>query len=99
MTTIWLVGIYFALLFNKKLIMAYTVNSCFEDFMRDSVNLDPERTATARASRDWLVLKIEDLAKSERIPPLYNGANHIFFGSFAIPLASVMFFFECNANR
>lgn len=63
--------------------MAYTVNSSFEDFMRDSVNLDPERTTSARASRDWLVSKIEDLANNERIPPLYNGTNHIFFGSFA----------------
>ena len=63
--------------------MAYTVNSSFEDFMRDSVNLDPERTTTARASRDWLVSKIEDLANNERIPSLYNGTNHIFFGSFA----------------
>lgn len=63
--------------------MAYTVNSSFEDFMRDSVNLDPERTTTARASRDWLVRKIEDLANNERIPPLYNGTNHLFFGSFA----------------
>lgn len=63
--------------------MAYSVNSCFEDFMRGSVNLNPERTTTARASRDWLVHKIEDLANNGRIPPLYNGANHIFFGSFA----------------
>lgn len=63
--------------------MAYSVNSCFEDFMRGSVNLNPERTTTARASRDWLVNKIEDLANNGRIPPLYNGANHIFFGSFA----------------
>lgn len=63
--------------------MAYTVNTSFEDFMRDSVNLNPERTTTARASRDWLVNKIEDLSKRGRIPLLYNGANHIFFGSFA----------------
>ena len=63
--------------------MAYTVNSSFEDFMRDPVNLDPEQTTTARASRDWLVRKIEDLANNERIPPLYNGTNHLFFGSFA----------------
>ena len=63
--------------------MPYSVNSCFESFMRDSVNLDPERTTTARTSRNWLVHKIEDLANYGKIPPLYNGANHIFFGSFA----------------
>lgn len=63
--------------------MPYSVNSCFESFVRDSVNLDPERTTTARASRNWLVHKIEDLANNGKIPPLYNGANHIFFGSFA----------------
>lgn len=63
--------------------MPYSVNSCFDVFMRDFVNLNPERTTTARASRDWLVHKIEELSNRERIPPLYNGANHIFFGSFA----------------
>ena len=63
--------------------MPYSVNSYFDVFMRDFVNLNPERTTTARASRDWLVHKIEELSNSERIPPLYNGANHIFFGSFA----------------
>ena len=78
-----MIGIFFALHFNKKFIMAYTVNSSFEDFMRDSVNLDPERTATARSSRDWLVQKIEDLANRGKIPPLYKGTDHIFFGSFA----------------
>ena len=63
--------------------MAYTVNSSFEDFMRDSVNLDPERTTKARTSRNWLVHQIEELANNGKIPPLYNGTNHIFFGSFA----------------
>ena len=63
--------------------MSDSVKSYFDVFMRDSVNLDPERTTTARASRDWLVHKIEDLANNEKIPPLYNGTNHIFFGSFA----------------
>lgn len=42
--------------------MSDSVKSCFDVFMRDSVNLDPERTTTARASRDWLVHKIENLA-------------------------------------
>lgn len=63
--------------------MSYTVKACFEVFMRDYVNLVPERTTTARTSRDWLVRKIEDLAYNGKIPPLYNGTNHIFFGSFA----------------
>ena len=63
--------------------MSDSVKSCFDVFMRDSVNLDPERTTTARASRDWLVHKIENLADNGEIPPLYNGTNHLFFGSFA----------------
>lgn len=75
-------GIFFAYFFKKTFFMAYTVNSYFEDFMRDSVNLDPERTTKARTSRNWLVHQIEVLANNGKIPPLYNGANHIFFGSF-----------------
>ena len=63
--------------------MAYTVNSSFEDFMRDSVNLDPDRTTTARTSRDWLVQKIEDLVNRGKLPPLHDGVSHYFFGSFA----------------
>lgn len=63
--------------------MAYTVNSSFEDFMRDSVNLDPDRTTTARTSRDWLVQKIEDLVNRGKLPPLHDEVSHYFFGSFA----------------
>ena len=75
-------GITFAINVIKKR-MAYTVNSSFEDFMRDSVNLDPDRTTTARTSRDWLVQKIEDLVNRGKLPPLHDGVSHYFFGSFA----------------
>ena len=35
--------------------MATTVNNAFEEFMRDKVNLDQEKTKTARKSRDNLI--------------------------------------------
>ena len=63
--------------------MAYTINSCFEQFLRDSVNLDSDQTITARKSRDWLVSNIVNLANVGKIPSLHNETNHLFYGSFA----------------
>lgn len=34
--------------------MAATVNSAFEEFNKNVVNLDPDRTSKAISSRDWL---------------------------------------------
>ena len=35
--------------------MASTVNTAFEEFLKDTVRLDSDQTATARKSRDNLV--------------------------------------------
>jgi hypothetical protein len=63
--------------------MATTVNSAFTKFNAESVNLDTERTKTARASRDWLIKQLEGLpTKVDDFPILYDNM-HIKFGSFA----------------
>lgn len=63
--------------------MAKTVNAAFDEFMRDFVNLDAERTKKARSSRDWLVDQIIGFpAKDSDFPATYDEKN-IFFGSFA----------------
>ena len=41
--------------------MATTVNGAFSEFMRETVNLDQEKTKTARSSRDNLIDNIKDL--------------------------------------
>ena len=38
--------------------MATTVNNAFAEFMKDTVNIDPTQTKTARASRDNLLANI-----------------------------------------
>jgi hypothetical protein len=51
--------------------------------MKDKVNLDPEDTKSARASRDWLIAKIHEFpSKDSSFPVLYQEKD-IFFGSFA----------------
>lgn len=63
--------------------MAKTVNAAFDEFMKNSVNLDAERTEKARSSRDWLVEQILGFpSKDSDFPATYNEKN-IFFGSFA----------------
>lgn len=63
--------------------MAKTVNAAFDEFMRDCVNLDAERTKKARGSRDWLVDQILGFPdKDSDFPATYDEKN-IFFGSFA----------------
>lgn len=59
--------------------MPTTVTAAFNAFQRDTVNLDPTRTKTARTSRDWLVGKINTFSD---FFPLYTD-KHIHFGSFA----------------
>lgn len=39
--------------------MATTVNNAFAEFMEDMVNLEPEKTKTARSSRDNLIDNIK----------------------------------------
>lgn len=62
--------------------MATTVNNAFKEFMRDKVNLDQEKTKTARKSRDNLIDNIHSLSSNEDFFNLYNDID-ITFGSFA----------------
>lgn len=59
--------------------MPKTVDAAFNTFMRDTVNLDSTKTATARASRNFLKEKIAGL---DVFFPLYSDKD-INFGSFA----------------
>lgn len=63
--------------------MAKTVITAFNEFMKDSVNLDSERTNRARASRDWLVEKILNFPNNDSDFPSIFTEKNIFFGSFA----------------
>lgn len=66
--------------------MASTINTAFNEFMRDTVNLSASKVDTARSSRDWLFDQIQKFPDSDsKFPTLkarYSGA-HIAFGSFA----------------
>lgn len=63
--------------------MSKNINTAFSDFMKNFVNLDSNRTTTARGSRNWLINQINSIAsKEEEFPILYSEKN-IFFGSFA----------------
>ena len=63
--------------------MATTVITAFNEFLRDSVNLDDSKTKTANSSRDWLIGKIEAFpATQTNFPSLYEEKS-INFGSFA----------------
>jgi len=63
--------------------MALTVNAAFEEFNKNIVNIDIEKTKQARSSRDWLVEQLKTLpSKIDNFPRLYN-EKHIKFGSFA----------------
>lgn len=63
--------------------MALTVNSAFDEFNQNIVNIDLERTKKARSSRDWLIGQLINLpSKIDDFPKLYD-EKHIKFGSFA----------------
>ncbi len=51
--------------------MATTVNNAFKEFMRDKVNLDPDKTKTARKSRDNLIDNIHSLGSNEDFFSIY----------------------------
>lgn len=63
--------------------MATTAISAFNEFLKDKVNLDPEDTKRARASRDWLVDRIHEFPSKDNSFPLFYQDKDIFFGSFA----------------
>jgi hypothetical protein len=64
--------------------MSITVNEAFIKFNREYINLDPERTKIARASRNWLIEQLMKLPEKEGVDfhKLYDG-RHLNFGSFA----------------
>lgn len=62
--------------------MAITVNSAFDEFMRDVVNLDPDVVSEARGSRDNLLENIQEFSNSEGFFNLCSAYN-FHMGSFA----------------
>lgn len=63
--------------------MTKNINTAFSNFMKDFVNLDPDRTSKARSSRNWLIDQINSIeSKKDDFPEIYKDKN-IFFGSFA----------------
>lgn len=83
--------------------MAQTVNQAFNEFNKDIVNLDSDRTKTARSSRDWLINQLNQFPqKIDDFPTLYE-VRHIKFGSFARntkirPLDDIDLFLTFSAN-
>lgn len=63
--------------------MATTVIEAFNKFMTDTVNLDPDDSAKAKGSRDWLMGQIGTFTEGDtKFPEIYTEKN-IFFGSFS----------------
>lgn len=62
--------------------MPQTVNAAFAAFLADTVNLDPDRTDSARSSRDWLYEQIASFGSDSAFPKLWDDYN-ISYGSFA----------------
>lgn len=62
--------------------MPYSVSGCFDKFRRNVIDLDPDQTKTARASRDFVLVNIVGLSESGGLPRLAR-EYCLFFGSFA----------------
>jgi hypothetical protein len=62
--------------------MAQSVNAAFTEFLTEKVNLDPDDTDSAIASRDWLFGQISSFASDSTFPWLFSDYN-IQYGSFA----------------
>lgn len=62
--------------------MATTVDNAFAEFMKDTVNLDPDITSTARKSRDNLINNISGFSGDDDFFSVYQEKN-LKFGSFA----------------
>jgi len=63
--------------------MAKTVNSAFIVFNRDYVNLDPDKTKTARSSCEWLFTQLNNFPVNDVTFPYKYEERHIKFGSFS----------------
>lgn len=62
--------------------MPKTVNGAFDEFLKETVNLDKDETTKARSSRDWLLGQI-NLFESDTTFPKFYQEKDIHFGSFA----------------
>lgn len=63
--------------------MATSVIGAFKEFLRDSVELDPDEVTTARASRNWLSGELGRLHERHSDFPLPYADQRIDYGSFA----------------
>ena len=63
--------------------MAKTVNEAFNEFLRESINLDYDETQLARNSRNWLLTQIHSFPIKDLSFPRLFPEKDIFFGSFA----------------
>jgi len=61
--------------------MARTVNSAFQAFLTNNINLDKDEVGKARKSRDWLIDKIRGFSDEIVFATTTNHTIH--FGSFA----------------
>ena len=50
-----------------SLIMAKNVVEAFNEFLKDKVNIDKSKSDTAKASRDWLINKINKFPQNDLI--------------------------------
>jgi hypothetical protein len=66
----------------KEEFMAKNVNEAFSEFMKEIVNLDQSRVATARSSRDWLLGRIDAFPRNDITFPLLCSENNLNYGSF-----------------
>ena len=62
--------------------MATTVNNAFDEFMKNTVNLDSDKTSMARKSRDNLIDNINEFSGDDDFFSAYEEKN-LKFGSFA----------------
>lgn len=62
--------------------MATTVIQAFNEFMKETVNLDQSRVATARSSRNWLLSKIALFSENDTTFPILHDEYNLNYGSF-----------------
>lgn len=62
--------------------MAYTIKGAFDTFITEVVNLNSDRNARAKRSRDFLWDNLKSIANGDNIPTLYTD-KMMYYGSFA----------------
>lgn len=62
--------------------MATTVIQAFDDFMKETVNLDQSRVAIARNSRNWLLGRIASFPENDTTFPILHDEYNLNYGSF-----------------